>query len=159
MPLTLYNVIILTLYIHMWVPHVGACHPQCRYQCDDPICSAVCVPQCHTPVCQVCRNQSGTRQCQSTTSCSVSCAPDQCESDTCPACETTCPNLCNGLTNCEIQCEQMQCGWSCSKPRNCPKPRCVLECEQPACPSSGSMNHPSLMLGIMMTMMTVALLY
>ena len=30
----------------------AACHPQCRWQCDDPQCPAQCHPVCERPKCQ-----------------------------------------------------------------------------------------------------------
>jgi len=31
----------------------GDCHPECRWQCDDPVCPAVCHPVCERPKCQI----------------------------------------------------------------------------------------------------------
>jgi hypothetical protein len=30
-------------------------------------------------------------------------------------------------------CEEIECGWYCTKPTDCPKPICELMCEHPAC--------------------------
>ena len=115
---------------------VGACHPECRYACDDPMCLAICEPICEEPRCEF--NQS----CPYTPQCHVVCPQDMCESDTCPACETHCnppPVEACGSPLCEAR----NCDWKCRKPTEaeCPKPECQLTCEQPACEYTGSASH------------------
>lgn len=104
----------------------AGCHPLCSWLCDDPTCPAVCQPICSQPACQF--NQT----CGYSPVCSVRCPADQCESDSCPACETICadpPSLDCGVIECEIT----TCSWQCRKPLHCPYPRCELQCEHPAC--------------------------
>lgn len=120
-----------------------SCHPQCRWACDDPVCNAVCHYQCHAPVCQTQCISNSTR-CYGP-SCSVRCPPNQCESDSCPNCETVCnppscfnPQTYEPVTDCQNLCEATNCSWKCEKPTNCPYPKCQLMCEQPACQSSGT---------------------
>jgi hypothetical protein len=129
------------LLLLLWVAIATACHPECSWACDDPVCSAVCKPVCQPPVCQVqCDNPDDVSACRKP-HCWVRCPADQCESDQCPACETICAPLdCrrNPEAVCEALCEATQCSWWCEKPDDCPKPRCELECERPACESS----HP-----------------
>ncbi len=122
-----------------------ACHPQCRYTCDDPICNASCVPKCNPPICEIqCDTNSSYIQCYPP-SCHVRCPPDMCESDACPQCETVCdPPYCfdrqtyQRYEGCQNLCEATNCTWQCSKPTNCPKPICELMCEQPACRTSSA---------------------
>ncbi len=121
------------------------CHPLCSWQCDNPVCRAVCRPVCQRPVCQFCFNSTLPPVCYPLSGCSIQCPQDQCESDSCPTCATQCPNVCGARPNCYRECGQTQCAWLCEKPLNCPRPTCVLQCEQPACPlSSAAHSIPSL---------------
>ncbi len=44
------------------------CHPQCKWQCDDPQCPAVCHPVCERPKCQMqCEEVSAARRSDSGT--------------------------------------------------------------------------------------------
>lgn len=109
----------------------SACHPECHYACDDPVCLAICETVCEAPACEF--NQT----CGYSPSCSVQCPLDMCESESCPVCETVCappPSETCG----QILCEATSCSWKCRKPFNCPKPLCELQCEQPACAYSAS---------------------
>jgi len=135
------------------------CHLLCRFECDDPVCPAVCAPDCLPPVCQRCLNQSGTLQCHDTAECWTRCPVDQCEADACPACETLCPDgLCRDEPNCLVQCEAPECGWQCREPTDaeCPPPRCVRQCDQPICeaPSGGTNLVPALITGIVVLFLT-----
>lgn len=117
----------------------AACHPECRWACDDPVCQAVCQPVCETPVC-VLTNATHPSCSTFQPSCSVQCPANMCESDSCPQCETVCQppsDLCNDG---QLLCEATSCTWYCQKPTNCPYPRCELQCERPACetPASGT---------------------
>lgn len=115
---------------------VNACHPQCRWACDDPVCNATCAPSCLEPACQI-FNASNLVCVTVVPQCSIICAPDQCESDTCPACEVQCqppPSICGDGT---ILCEAPSCAWQCTKP-NCRLPICELQCEHPACEAISS---------------------
>ena len=117
----------------------GTCHPECSYECDNPVCAADCRPVCLPPVCAVCLNTTGTPVCYGTDKCWLYCPVDQCESDECPACATMCPNsTCNGFDDCFMLCEEPECSWECQKPTNCPLPTCLLQCEMPACPHSST---------------------
>lgn len=121
----------LWLTIVMLCGLASSCHPECTWQCDDPVCPAICAPLCMPPSCQVCDNRTGTPVCQPYGACQISCPPNQCESDACPACEVQCTNPCRYPT-CFVQCEEAQCAWQCQKP-SCPYPTCQLQCEAPAC--------------------------
>lgn len=127
----------------LWLAVAQTCHPECRWQCDDPVCYAACQPVCRSPVCEVCRNASGM-ECRPTGQCTTHCPDDLCEMDECPACETLCPPLCQGRPNCFVQCEPMECDWRCVLPSNCPRPECHLQCEQPACEAAATALAPSL---------------
>jgi hypothetical protein len=121
--------ILLFLLIGLVVSQV--CHPECSWACDDPHCSAVCSPYCAGPpncsfVCMV-----GT--CPGTPQCEIQAPPDQCEEEQCPAAAVICVPPPLSCSACEIECEQIQCAWSCEKPRICPYPTCELQCEMPAC--------------------------
>ena len=130
----------MKIILFTFVTFAFAAHPECRWACDDPICSARCAPVCQPPACQV--------QCTAPHTCSVtrpSCSnrcntTDQSESDSCPYCETIClPLACPG---CDILCEAPICQWTCVKPDKCPKPRCELQCERPACEASSAAPGP-----------------
>jgi len=117
------------------------CHPECRYACDDPVCLAVCQPVCGPPRCDRCVNTTDGLICQPTNRCRVRCPANMCESDTCPQCETICPDLCIGVANCSVLCQAVECAWQCEKPTQCPQPRCELQCEQPACHLLSGTTH------------------
>jgi hypothetical protein len=116
-----------------------ACHPECRWQCSDPVCPAICAPICEAPVCQICVNRTSL-VCANTRYCFIQypTLDDACEADSCPIVEVICPNLCYGLDNCTVLCSQPMCSWQCSKPTNCPHPVCELQCEHPACEYTSS---------------------
>ncbi len=124
----------------------SACHPECHYQCDDPVCFAICEPVCEDPVCQYqCENNA---TCTGTPHCSVRCPEDMCESDQCPACETVCSPAAIGTdcfeNVCSPLCEETTCSWKCRLPSNCPQPICELACDAPACEyTMGSLLKPS----------------
>ena len=108
-----------------------SCHPQCRYACDDPVCNATCAPVCVVSECIF------ENTCDYSPVCTVRCPEDQCESDSCPACET----ICEPSTHLECGdplCNALNCSWACEKPTNCPLPRCELVCERPACEYSSA---------------------
>lgn len=136
--------LLLMVVVSATMSVVHACHPECRWACDDPVCVAQCEPVCEEPRCEI--NCGGTDvRCQ-VPACSVRCpAVDMCESDTCPQCETVCqPPICLPLeagAECAPLCEAPRCTWQCHKP-TCEPPRCELACERPACeappPSSTS---------------------
>lgn len=86
-----------------------SCHPECSWQCDNPICDADCHPYCEDPVCEV-SCQEGF-ECSEIPNCTVVCAPDQCENDNCPMCETVCQPLSSCPEECQILCEETQCSW------------------------------------------------
>lgn len=127
-----------------------ACHPECRWQCDDPVCTAECAPVCAKPVCTtVCENEVPCRA----PACHVRCPNEQCEADSCPQCETVCepPHCSAAAGHCTVLCEETSCDWKCRKPSNCARPRCELQCEAPACttattPSVSAANSASLSL-------------
>jgi len=119
-----------------------ACHPQCRWQCDDPVCPAVCHPVCARPKCEMQCQQLECPKCTvhcEQPECSVRCPKEMCEKDSCPKCETVCaPAECKTscvapTANCAPLCEETNCQWSCAKPTTCPRPKCELQCEKPKC--------------------------
>jgi len=123
----------------------GACHPPCAWLCDEPNCTAHCTPSCADTNCSYsCPTLSPPNpisyECPELLPlCAVSCPPDQCETDACPACETLCnavPSMCAAV-NCTTQCQAPECAWSCTLPNNCGVPHCHLACEAPACPAAG----------------------
>jgi len=120
------------------------CHPQCRWQCDDPSCPAQCHPVCERPKCQVHCEETPCAACKihcDKPQCNVRCPKDLCESDDCPKCETVCaPAKCRTACTapnavCTPMCEETKCDWKCKKPTLCPRPKCELVCEKPACES------------------------
>jgi len=118
------------------------CHPQCRWQCDDPSCPAQCHPVCERPKCQVHCEETPCAACKihcDKPQCNVRCPKDLCESNDCPKCETVCaPAKCRTACTapnavCTPMCEETKCDWKCKKPTLCPRPKCELVCEKPAC--------------------------
>jgi len=118
------------------------CHPQCRWQCDDPSCPAQCHPVCERPKCQVHCEETPCAACKihcDKPQCNVRCPKDLCESNDCPKCETVCaPAKCRTACSapnavCTPMCEETKCDWKCKKPTLCPRPKCELVCEKPAC--------------------------
>ncbi len=115
------------------------CHPECRWSCNDPVCSAVCQPVCKPYNCSACifdPDTNETIECHKIyVGCATRCPPDQCEADSCPQCELLCNSgLCDeNDPNCQIVCSQIECDWRCQKPDNCPYPTCQLNCDAPAC--------------------------
>jgi len=118
------------------------CHPQCRWQCDDPVCPAKCHPVCERPKCQIQCEETACAKCTvhcDKPQCNVRCPKDMCEKNDCPKCETVCAPA-NCRTSCIApepvctpMCEETKCDWKCKKPTTCPKPKCELQCDKPAC--------------------------
>jgi hypothetical protein len=133
----LYFVILITL--------TNACHPECAWQCNSPVCPAVCVPICQPPVCSVTCPEN--RPCQITPQFYSSCPMDMCESDFCPECEILVRGLREFCPFCNGTCEEIECAWHCEKPE-CPYPRCELQCERPACEFIGPTTSASPRLGL-----------
>jgi hypothetical protein len=145
------------ILVALFIAYVTGCHPECRYACDDPICAAVCAPDCQPVNCSVvcvtgtCTPPGGLR-------CVIDCPADQCESDSCPACQPLCeevPADCPPV--CETHCQPPVCTWQCRKPTDCPQPRCELVCERPACESSNVYTGAGWQLGWNM-LVTIVLL-
>jgi len=136
---------------------VPPCHPECRWQCDDPVCPAQCHPVCARPKCQMQCEELEAAKCTvecERPQCSVRCPKDMCEKNDCPQCETVCsPAQCRTTCvapkpRCLPLCEETKCDWKCKKPTLCPKPKCELLCEKPACeaqdpvaPQQGGSGH------------------
>lgn len=141
---------------------VFTCHPECSWQCDSPTCPAVCSTSCLPYNCSRCfidPNTNETVDCKKiAVGCSITCPSDQCETDFCPQCSISCnAGLCQGESNCIILCHELQCGWSCRKPTDCPYPLCQLNCEQPACEVSSDSeslgeSHHSLFITLLTTL-------
>jgi hypothetical protein len=100
--------------------------PNCTWQCDDPVCPAICQPVCSPPACTFIGCSVGSAR----PTCWTTCDTPYNAIDTCPLCSTHCnpPPL-----SCTIECEEVQCGWVCDKPIYCHQPQCQLQCEQPTC--------------------------
>ena len=128
-----------------------SCHPESRFLCDNPCGNWTCEDHVHNLLCEpicdssqsICMNESPGywyyKQCYHR------CPPDQCESDSCPSCETVCPPCAEKY---EALCEMPSCFWNCKPDENvpqpqceqqsttvtdCPSPRCELQSEMPAC--------------------------
>jgi hypothetical protein len=118
-----------------------ACHPQSRWMCDDPcgnwsctdpVCTVLCEPICNT----TCICYSDSLNASYPLRCRERCAPDQCESDSCPACETYCPTRCDA--GYDPLCEATSCHWRCRADPGCPHPYCEQQdpdahCDPPHC--------------------------
>jgi len=141
--ITIMKAILLVVLLGFIGVAFGAeCHPECTWQCDDPVCPAQCHPVCKHPRCQMQCEETPCAQCTvkcEKPECTVRCPKDMCESDSCPQCETVCsPAKCHTSCIapepvCSPLCEETQCDWKCKKPVMCPKPKCELQCEKPAC--------------------------
>ena len=112
----------------------SACHPECVAVCDSPVKPAICGPLCKPPACVAICQGTDPYEC-SPTRCNVVCPDDQCEADSCPACETLCdkPSCYPWGRNCSVFCEETQCSWHCRKPDGKPNVTCEWQCEAPAC--------------------------
>jgi len=119
-----------------------SCHPDCRWQCDDPSCPAVCHPVCAAPKCEMRCEETPCAKCVvhcQRPVCSIRCPKDTCEQDSCPKCEVVCaPPACHTTCTapepkCQPVCEELDCAHKCAKPTNCQRPKCELQCEKSAC--------------------------
>lgn len=134
-----------------------ACHPECSYMCDDPVCPAECYAKGYAPKCSLsCNNSYIPIQGQCNYKCTtVVNSTNSCETDSCPMAEIICTNLfCTNLPHgilCNILCEAPTAGWVCNKPKNCRKPICELQCEKPACEYSNVTRQLCSILFIIMT--------
>jgi hypothetical protein len=134
--------LLLVIFAIIGSTFAAECHPDCRWQCDDPVCPAVCHPVCERPKCEISCDETPCAKCQvhcEPASCSVRCPKDMCEKDNCPKCETVCqPARCHTTCQapeptCNPVCEDTKCEWKCKKPTLCPKPKCELVCEKSKC--------------------------
>jgi hypothetical protein len=157
---------LFTLLVHTSL----ACHPECTYQCDDPVCKAVCNYVVVRNVnCNVQCNGSYTPlrgQCFQTPACHIIVPDDQCESDSCPVAQVQCGSVyCNpapprGIV-CSTLCEEVELAWKCRKPTiqdGCREPICELQCEQPACAATSdgvreAQTHSSLLGHVMIILL------
>ncbi len=125
-------------------PHgARSCHPVVTWPCEGGTVTSFlyCLPVCEEPVCTVV--EGCTKLCLDPV-CAITCPQDQCEAESCPACET----LCNPLScypnsaGCEIQCEETTCTWSCIIPPWIYHPTsCSPIIESPACGVSSAFQH------------------
>lgn len=129
------------LLLFVLVAFAAACHPEStwlcdnpcnNWLCDDPVCPMLCKPDCDVDC--VCFNNVTNSSYYNL--CTVNCAPDQCEADSCPDCETQCLNPCS--KGYEPYCEATACVWDCVPDPRCPKPTCEelspdQHCEHPLC--------------------------
>ncbi len=115
----------------------GACHPICRWECDDPKCPAICDPVCQETLCEETTCEDPDCQCSSfSTLETINCSP---LANDCPLCEVgrtgiDCLNSQAQPCSCAVRCQTKDCNLVCHKPA-CPKPKCNLVCEQPSCVS------------------------
>jgi len=139
---TVLALVLLCVTAAMALEMKAKCHPECRWQCDDPVCPAQCHPVCARPKCEMQCQETACAQCTvhcEQPECSVRCPKDMCEKDECPKCETVCapaecrPTCIAPEANCAPLCVETQCNWSCAKPTTCPRPKCELQCEKPKC--------------------------
>lgn len=115
---------------------LGLCHPECTYECSDPVCRADCQPVCKAPNCSIIypMGVSPPVIVGEILECTIFCPPDICEAEACPVCEVICIRpICEDSTNCTVECQELECQWYCVKPTDCPAPVCELQCEQAAC--------------------------
>jgi len=153
----MYSQMILTL---LFASALG-CHPECRYQCSDPVCPAKCQAVIEPPQCQAqCSNNVYTPSCYF--SCHAELSGNQCEADQCPLVTILCsPLTCYNVpvnTTCQILCEEPVANWKCTKPTviECPEPECQLFCELPACESQ---SPGGLRLEVSLVILLILLLY
>jgi hypothetical protein len=112
------------------------CHPSCSWQCDNPICPAICDTVCEEALCQ---NEScDTPDCQCTSFGmlqTIFCGP---LANDCPLCTVAregidCLDGQGQVCSCTASCQTKDCKQVCHKPA-CPKPTCELVCENALCP-------------------------
>ena len=124
------------------VAAASECAPNCKWQCDDPQCPAVCHPVCKRPNCEMKCEETPCAQCTihcEKPTCSIRCPKEDCQKESCPHCETVCaPAQCHTTCTapepkCSPVCEELECTNKCAKPTNCAKPKCELQCEKAAC--------------------------
>jgi len=127
------------------------CHPECRWQCDDPVCPAKCHPVCERPKCQVHCEELEAAKCTANCDkpkCNVRCPKDLCSKEDCPKCETVCsPAVCRTACiapepKCTPLCQETKCDWKCKKPSLCPRPKCELVCDKASCASKDTPTPP-----------------
>lgn len=134
--------ILVLAILAVTMAYASKCKPECRWQCDDPVCPAQCHPVCERPECEVECEETPCAKCTvhcNRPVCDVRCPKDMCEDDDCPKCETVC-HPANCYTSCTAPeptcgpvCKETQCSWSCKKPTLCPKPKCELVCDKTEC--------------------------
>jgi len=129
------------------------CHPQCKWQCDDPSCPAVCHPICERPKCEMRCEETTCAKCTvhcEKPVCTIRCPKDQCEKEGCPKCESVCkPAQCHTSCaapepKCSPVCEELSCNNKCARPTNCAKPKCELQCEKAACEEPAAACNPAI---------------
>jgi hypothetical protein len=125
----------MLLLLLLLLQAAAACHPMCRYQCDDPVFPAQTRAECAPARCTL-QNCSALCQLPEQT-CVVVVNPEStCEMDSCPQAEIICPNperICLNATGCQFLCEAPDCRWVAWMPKDRPVPRCEPMCEQVAC--------------------------
>jgi len=119
------------------------CKPECRWQCDDPSCPALCHPVCNPPECEVECIEGPCAECEiqcEPPDCGMRCPADACEKQDCPIkCETICSKpKCEAackppIPDCRPVCAQTMCKVECIRPDSCPRPTCELVCEKSNC--------------------------
>jgi len=118
------------------------CNPNCRWQCTDPECPAICQPVCNPPQCQIQCNEQACAECKvdcQSPQCTIRCPKHACGNQNCTKCQTVCaPAQCHTICTppppkCAPVCAPTICQLNCTKPSDCPRPKCRLECEQVNC--------------------------
>jgi len=126
------------------------CFPDCKWNCDQPTCPAVCEPQCEKPACELRCEKLGETACDircEKPKCEVRCSRKNCQAGGCPLCENVClPAKCQtvctpAVPSCRPTCSAPKCTWSCRKPTSCPKPKCNLACNARPTPACGGQQQ------------------
>ncbi len=115
----------------------AGCHPECSFQCDDPVCPALCSFSCPDTLCQTAPCDDSDCTCESFGELQIK----ECRllaHAACPECDVgrsgrNCQNQAGRSCTCQTSCDAQPCTLSCQTPSFCPEPRCELQCESPAC--------------------------
>jgi hypothetical protein len=138
----------MLLFIVFFVVVATGCHPECVNTISNVTRNAICNPICDRPTC-IYNCTIPNADCENyVPECEVRCPPDQCESDSCPACETVCiPVTPCDTHNCTLLCTMLNCGWDCVPPST----DGTWTCENASCvASAAAATHSSLLLFVIL---------
>ena len=127
------------IFVLLCTISVWGCHPECISAFAD-----VALMECHAVwelprVTMYCDDENDYSRCFNTSQlCYIHCDRDldQCEMDSCPACETHCPigPICNTTVHsCQLYAEWPRASWVCRLPFSAPGKSEDYICETPAC--------------------------